>query len=555
MQYLKRHALPLGILLCFGSLGCKQRTATPPATVKASDAPKAGAREPGAGEDEVTLREMLQRSAAADQGALVAAFRQDARADGALALTDPASSKDLARLDKLTLVEGDIVATPNDHEPGLDLAVSNEKTWPHGIVPYVFPPNLNPKIRTNALAAMAHIEEKTKVRFASYRPAWHASYLTFAHEPDRDSSGICAAELGHLKKKPQYVWLGAPCTRGALIHELGHSLSLAHEHNRRDRDDHINIHWENLRFESKVQFNQVGSGYVNTYGSDRGTAYDVASIMHYDSETFCKVDASGHCIGPTMTRKDGSRVPGNRDTLSPGDSVALNNLYPEDHPFSFLVLRENSGSGLAMDLGSAASACRAHGYMLPWPNQLPALAAKWRDKVDATGCLWSDAIANSNTKTHVVWSFAAADKKAESDANACFAVCVIDQGALRESVLETQEALVIDNDERNGRKIKVPVKPRSGTLQRFPITTARKAEVVKELPVFRGNCADDTPGLAVPRFSEVTIERGGAIVYTFGDDNTFTLDPQVKDYALVVAVRAYNIDCTGDLELDFHAWD
>ena len=36
------------------------------------------------------------------------------------------------------------------------------------------------------------------------------------------------------------------CRKGNIMHEIGHTLGLAHEHARPDRDQYVDIMWENI---------------------------------------------------------------------------------------------------------------------------------------------------------------------------------------------------------------------------------------------------------------------------------------------------------------------
>ena len=52
-----------------------------------------------------------------------------------------------------------------------------------------------------------------------------------------------------------------------------------------DRDEHINVHLENIQEASLDQFNKCSNTSCwNTYG----TPYDCDSIMHYDGKSFSK---------------------------------------------------------------------------------------------------------------------------------------------------------------------------------------------------------------------------------------------------------------------------
>ena len=77
--------------------------------------------------------------------------------------------------------------------------------------------------------------------------------------------GKCAHLLGHIK------------------HEMMHTVGFYHEHSRSDRDEYIEIEWNNIPAEYQAQF----TTYRWTVGY--GEKYDYDSIMHYSSRAFVKV--------------------------------------------------------------------------------------------------------------------------------------------------------------------------------------------------------------------------------------------------------------------------
>lgn len=87
--------------------------------------------------------------------------------------------------------------------------------------------------------------------------------------------------------------MGGCVTRRAILHEFGHVLGLGHEHQRVDRDEHINIHWENIRGDKRKNFRKLNGAYY----SDFGVSYNIRSIMHYSAWGF------GNGWGPSMTTK------------------------------------------------------------------------------------------------------------------------------------------------------------------------------------------------------------------------------------------------------------
>lgn len=83
---------------------------------------------------------------------------------------------------------------------------------------------------------------------------------------------------------------------GAVKHEMFHVLGLFHEHSRPDRDDYIEILWDNI---DPVYYpNFYKTDYI--FSSAFGLPYDYDSLMHYPSNAFAK---KGKNV--TIVSKDG----------------------------------------------------------------------------------------------------------------------------------------------------------------------------------------------------------------------------------------------------------
>ena len=67
-----------------------------------------------------------------------------------------------------------------------------------------------------------------------------------------------------------------------IIHELGHCIGLAHEHQRPDRDKYVYIYWENILPVKQYNFEIIENPLIE----EEEFKYDYHSIMHYSPTSF-----------------------------------------------------------------------------------------------------------------------------------------------------------------------------------------------------------------------------------------------------------------------------
>jgi hypothetical protein len=183
--------------------------------------------------------------------------------------------------------------------------------WPKGIV--YFENRIEDDEFLDLLEeAMTEIESKTCVKFVS--KSWFDRNFVQLIQGDG-----CWSNVGMIGGKQQ-LSLGIGCkNKKLMLHELVHSLGFYHKHSQADRDQYLNIHWNNIPKEAHDQFDKFPQYWMQTFSRD----FDFMSIMLYGPRLF------GIDNRMTMSRKDGGRLLDVEDKpgLSTNDVYSINSLY------------------------------------------------------------------------------------------------------------------------------------------------------------------------------------------------------------------------------------
>ncbi|XP_063607136.1 astacin-like metalloendopeptidase isoform X1 [Penaeus indicus] len=191
------------------------------------------------------------------------------------------------------------------------------RLWPDGVVPYQFSSAFLflPLERYLIQQVMADIGRHSCARFVER--THETDFLKIVYDRDK-----CYSHIGRVGG-PQPLSLGFFCVRwwdqGTIYHELLHSLGFFHEHNRPDRDNYVEILWDNISSGQDKNFRKRSYSTVELID----LPYDFDSVMHYNPYAFSK----WYFLAPTIkSRAKGARFKrAKKPTTS--DYNKLNRLY------------------------------------------------------------------------------------------------------------------------------------------------------------------------------------------------------------------------------------
>eukprot|EP01006_Ploeotia_vitrea_P057831 TRINITY_DN68334_c0_g1_i1.p1 TRINITY_DN68334_c0_g1~~TRINITY_DN68334_c0_g1_i1.p1 ORF type:complete len:737 (+),score=396.19 TRINITY_DN68334_c0_g1_i1:45-2255(+) len=188
----------------------------------------------------------------------------------------------------------------------------NVRKWPNAVVEYYLDPDLPTAIAANFEGAVGWWASKTCIRF---RRVYDIRDRKGVIRVFQSASNACSSYVGRSSSVNQPMELSAWCKKAEIAHEIGHALGMHHTHTRKDRDDFVTVHMDNMKEGLDVNFKKQRS--LRTL-----VDYDYGSIMHYCARCGSK-DPNKDVITP---KKEGVKI-GQRERLSDLDAKQMNLLY------------------------------------------------------------------------------------------------------------------------------------------------------------------------------------------------------------------------------------
>ncbi|GIY55246.1 astacin-like metalloprotease toxin 2 [Caerostris darwini] len=207
------------------------------------------------------------------------------------------------------LFEGDIMGIDPDQDR--NAVPRDSQRWTNGVIPYEVDPSLY-GIWELLMKSIRHIEDNSCLRFVQRTN--ERNYIRMYKGEG------CWSFWGMLGNGEQKLSLGDGCEYfGTVVHEFLHAIGFQHEQNRSDRDDYLNIHWENIIEKWYYAFNKLLPEQHRLL-----TPFDYDSVMLYGEKSFSK-----QWNLKAMTAKDGRFLDEayNKPGMSASDIKRLNMLY------------------------------------------------------------------------------------------------------------------------------------------------------------------------------------------------------------------------------------
>ncbi|MBL7793809.1 MAG: M12 family metallopeptidase [Saprospiraceae bacterium] len=218
----------------------------------------------------------------------------------------------------------------DEEQKGIGHPTDSDYLWENGLVPYTI--NNDVPRQERVTDAIKHIQENTAIKFVHRTAANAASYPNYVEIISNGNLGWSSSAIG-MRGGRQVIRYSDRHSWQVLTHEFGHALGLQHEQCRSDRDNYVEIRWENIQESALGNFQKKPSS-VDYFG------YDYNSLMHYPRTSFA-IDNSLPTIVPLQ---EGVTI-GQREGLSFGDRQTIAKMYQRFFQRGYSgVWRQGTGS-------------------------------------------------------------------------------------------------------------------------------------------------------------------------------------------------------------------
>lgn len=204
------------------------------------------------------------------------------------------------------------VKEAQDGDRGIyDVKEDGKLLWPTSVIPFGVHKDLPRPERIEAVVEYFNLH--TPVQLVPWAGEEDGIFFISGEEN-------CYSYLGR-RGGHQPIVLSDKCEFKEILHEVMHALGFIHEQSRPERDNWVEILWDNIKMEFKSQFSVVPEKWIEHY---RGGpfVFDYNSIMIYQPNAFAKSPSVN-----TMQSKTHMNIEPTKGALSPLDIERLYVLY------------------------------------------------------------------------------------------------------------------------------------------------------------------------------------------------------------------------------------
>lgn len=167
---------------------------------------------------------------------------------------------------------------------------------------------------------MKIIEANSCVRFKDYNRKKHKNFITI-NAKEKGCFSFVGKQGGEQGVNFQPNSIGRGCFKiGTLVHELLHALGFMHMQSATERDDYVDIRFENIQSDFHDNFQKFGADMISSYDVE----YDYGSVLHYSGDAFTKNGRD--TIVPKRPLPSGVQM-GQREKMSQSDIAKLKRMY------------------------------------------------------------------------------------------------------------------------------------------------------------------------------------------------------------------------------------